>query len=179
VIRLAGWLKHCNLSLSLSSVSSLSPSLSCRELEDSYSRNNSSFRKTRFVCDFSSNDLSLNDVDQFATWLEGNSLRIYALDLSFKRIFSKSWEPILQVVGRLVARVDNLQLGGNCLPALSETDELRKLQHSGCVSLALSITGSPADEWQEEWNNIAVNFGTHMTTMPVMMGIHEKFLLCS
>jgi len=26
--------------------------------------------------------------------------------------------------------------------------------------LALSITGSPADEWQEEWNNIAVNFGT-------------------
>jgi len=24
-----------------------------------------------------------------------------------------------------------------------------------------------------------VNFGTHMTTMPVMMGIHEKFLLCS
>ncbi len=131
-----------------------------RELEDSYSRNNSSLRKTRFVCDFSSNGLSLNDVNQFATWLEGSSLRIYALDLSFNRIFSESWEPILQVVGRLGARVDNLQLGGNYLPALSETDELRKLQHSGCVSLALPITGSPATEWQEKWNNIAVDFGT-------------------
>ena len=117
-----------------------------RELEDSYSRNNSSVRKSRFVCDFSSNDLSLNDVNQFATCLEGSSLRLYALDLSFNRIFSESWEPILQVVGRLGARVDNLQLGGNYLPALSETDELRNLQHSGKVSLALPITGRPATE---------------------------------
>lgn len=128
-----------------------------RELEDSYSRNNSSLRKSRFVCDFSSNDLSLNDVNQFATWLEGSSLRLYALDLSFTRIFSESWEPILQVIGRLGARVDNLQLGGNYLPALSETDELRNLQHSGRVSLALPITGSPATEWHEKWNNIAVD----------------------
>ena len=131
-----------------------------RELEDSYSRNNSSLRKSRFVCDFSSNDLSLDDVNQFATWLEGSSLRIYALDLSFNRIFSESWEPILHVVGRLGARVDNLHLGGNYLPALIETDKLRKLQHSGCVSLALPITGSPVNEWQEKWNNIAVDFGT-------------------
>ena len=83
-----------------------------------------------------------------------------ALDLSFNRIFSESWEPILQVVGRLGARVDNLHLGGNYLPALIETDKLRKLQHSGCVSLALPITGSPVNEWQEKWNNIAVDFGT-------------------
>ena len=131
-----------------------------RELEDSYSRNNSSLRKSRFVCDFSSNDLSLNDVNQFATWFEGSSLRLYALDLSFNRIFSESWEPILQVIGRLGARVDNLQLGGNYLPALSETDELRNLQHSGRVSLALPITGSPATEWHQKWNNIAVDFGT-------------------
>ncbi len=57
------------------------------------------------MCDFSSNDLSLNDIKQFATWLEGTPLRLYALDLSFNRIFFKPWEPILQVVGRLVARV--------------------------------------------------------------------------
>ena len=76
------------------------------------------------------------------------------------RIFSDSWEPILQVVGRLGARVDNLQLGGNYLPALSETDELRNPQHSGKASLALPITGNPATEWHEKWNNIAVDFGT-------------------
>ena len=63
------------------------------------------------------------------------------------------------MVGRLGAHVDNLQLGGNYLPALIETDELRKLQQSGCVSLALPITGSPVTEWQEKWNNIAVDFG--------------------
>ena len=130
-----------------------------RELEDSYSRKNSSLKKVRFVCDFSSNNLSLNDVNQFATWLEGSSLRIYALDLSFNRISSESWEPTLQVVGRLGTRVDNLQLGGNNLPALRQTVELRKLQHSGSVSLALSIISKPANEWQEKWNNIAVGFG--------------------
>ena len=82
-----------------------------QELEDSYSRNNSQFRKSRFVCNFSSNDLSLDDVSQFATWLESSSLRIYALDLSFNRIFSDTWEPILQVVGRIVARVGQSATG--------------------------------------------------------------------
>lgn len=134
-----------------------------RELQDSYSRNNSSLRRSRtqsrFVCDFSSNDLSLDDVNQFATWLEGSSLRIFALDLSFNRIFSDSWAPILRVIGRLNAHVDNLQLGGNYLPAITETDELKELQRLGWVSLALPITGSPATEWQENWNNIAVDFG--------------------
>ena len=101
------------------------------------------------MCNFSSNDLSLNDVNQFASWLEGGSLRLYALDLSFNRIFSESWEPILQVIGRLGPHVENLQLGANYLPALSETDELRKLQQSGSVSLALPITGKPGSEWQE------------------------------
>lgn len=55
--------------------------------------------------------------------------------------------------------MENLQLGGNYLPALSETDELRKLQQSGWVSLVLPITRSPVSEWQEKWNKIAVNFG--------------------
>ena len=130
-----------------------------RELEESYSRKNASLRRSRFVCDFSSNDLSLEDVNQFATWLEGSSLRIFALDLSFNRIFSESWAPILRVIGRLDAHVDNLQLGGNYLPVLTETDELKELQRLGWVSLALPITGSPATEWQENWNNIAVDFG--------------------
>lgn len=58
-----------------------------RELEDS--RKNSSLKRVRFVCDSSSNYLSLNDVNQFAIWLEGSSLRIYALNLFFHR-FSES-----------------------------------------------------------------------------------------
>lgn len=64
------------------------------------------------------------------------------------------------MIGRLGARVENLQLGGNYLPALSETDELRNLQHSGRVSLALPIIGSPATDWHQMWNNIALVFGT-------------------
>ncbi len=115
---------------------------------DDYSRNNT----TRFVCNLSSNKLTLDHINQFATMLEGSSLRIYALDLSFSRIFSASWEPLL--------KVDYLQMGGNYLPALTETDELSKLQESGCVSLALPITGYPAPQRQKEWNDIATDFGS-------------------
>ncbi len=123
---------------------------------DDYSRNNT----TRFVCNLSSNKLTLDHINQFATMLEGSSLRIYALDLSFSRIFSASWEPLLKVIGRLCTHVDYLQMGGNYLPALTETDELSKLQESGCVSLALPITGYPATQWQKEWNDIATDFGS-------------------
>ncbi|KAL0035247.1 hypothetical protein WJX79_008519 [Trebouxia sp. C0005] len=87
-----------------------------------------------------------------------SSLRIYALDLTFNRIFSASWKPVLDVVERLFKHVDYLQLGGSYLPAL--TAELTKLQASGYVSLALPITGSPVNQWQKKWDDIATEFGS-------------------
>ena len=117
-------------------------------------------REVRFVCNFSSNDLTLDHINEFATWLEGSSLKIYALDLSFNRIFVASWEPLLKVIGRLCKHVEDVQLGANYLPELTETDELRELQVSGRVSLALPMTITPTAEWQKRWNDIATDFGS-------------------
>ncbi|DBA88131.1 TPA: hypothetical protein ACH3X2_005126 [Trebouxia sp. C0005] len=129
-----------------------------QELEHNYNCYNSALRTTHFVCNFSSNNLTLDHISHFAEWLEGSSLRIYALDLTFNRIFSASWKPVLDVVERLFKHVDYLQLGGSYLPAL--TAELTKLQASGYVSLALPITGSPVNQWQKKWDDIATEFGS-------------------
>ncbi len=130
-----------------------------RELVDDYNRNNTELRKTRCVCNFSGSNLTLDQMNYFVTWLEGSSLRIYALDLSCNLIFSASWEPLLKAIARLCTHVQHLQLGGKYLPPLTETDELSKLQMSGRVSLALPITGSAATQWQQKWDEIATDFG--------------------
>lgn len=131
-----------------------------QELADDYHCYNSAQRKTHFVCNFSSNNLTLDHVSHFAKWLEGSSLRIYALDLSFNRIFSTSWKPVLDVIELLTQRVEYLQLGGNYLPPLTETAELTKLQASGHVSLALPIAGRPVNPWHKKWDDIAMEFGS-------------------
>ena len=128
------------------------------ELVDDYHRYNTAFRSTRFVCNSSSNNLTLDLIYQLATWLQDSSLTIYALDLSFNRIFSASWEPVLKVIGQLGTHVEYLRMGGNNLPALTETDELSKLQEAGCVSLASPMTGSPVIQWQKKWDDIATDF---------------------
>ena len=51
-----------------------------RELVDDYNRKNTELRKTRFVCNFSGSNLTLDHINYFVTWLEGSSLRIYALN---------------------------------------------------------------------------------------------------
>lgn len=131
-----------------------------QELADVYNCYNTALWKTNLVCNFSSNNLTLDHINHLSKWLEGSSLRIYALDLSFNRIFSASWEPVLDVIKRLSKHVDYLQMGGNYLPALTETAELSKLQASGCVSLALSITGSSVNLWHKKWDDIATEFGS-------------------
>ena len=128
-----------------------------RELVNDYNRNNTELWKTRFVCNFSGHNLTL---DHFATWLEGSSLRIYALDFSCNRIFPDSWEPLFKATARLCTHVEHLQLGGNYLPPMTDTDELSKLQMSGRVSLAVPATGSPATQWHKKWNDIATDFSS-------------------
>ncbi len=125
-----------------------------RKLVDDHNRKNTELRKTRLVCNFSGSNLTLDHVNHFVTWLEGSSLRIYALDLSCNLIFSASWEPLLKAIARLCTHVEHLQL-----PPLTETDELSKLQMSGRVSLALT-TGLPGSEWQEKRDNIATDFSS-------------------
>ena len=60
-----------------------------RELVDDYNRKNTE-QKARSVCNFSSNNLTFDHTNHFATWLGGSSLRIYALNFSVDCIFSAS-----------------------------------------------------------------------------------------
>ena len=75
------------------------------------------------------------------------------------RIFSPAWQPILDLVQRLCTKVHLVDLGGNYLPALEETAELKKVQASRRVSLDLPTFGGPLTDWQREWTNIALEFG--------------------
>ncbi len=130
-----------------------------QELLDEYERNRSPLSETQLVCDFSSNNLTFAHLERFTEWLEGSSLQIYALDLSMNRIFSTTWQPILDLVQRLCTKVHLVDLGGNYLPALEETAELKKVQETRRVSLAPPTFGSPVTDWQSEWTNIALEFG--------------------
>ena len=84
---------------------------------------------------------------------------MYALDLSLNRIFSPTWQPILDLIQRLCTKVHLVDLGGNYFPAFEETAELKKVQETRRVSLALPTFGSPVMDWQREWTNVALEFG--------------------
>ena len=130
-----------------------------QDLSDDYERNRSSLSDTQLVCDFSSNNLAFEHLQQFTQWLEGSSLHIYALDLALNRIYSPTWQPILDLVWRLCNKVHLVDLGGNYLPALEETAQLKKVQQTRRVSLVLPTFGSPLTNWQREWTSIALEFG--------------------
>ncbi len=132
-----------------------------QELLAEYERNWSPSSETRLVCDFGSNNLTLAHLERFTEWLEGSSLQIYALDLSMNRIFSPTWQPILDLFQRLCTKVHLLDLGGNHLPALEETAELKKVQETRRVCLAVPDLGSTGTNWQREWTGISLEFGQH------------------
>lgn len=125
------------------------------DLQETYTRK-TALGKCRIVCKLSHHNLTLEHARQFATWLAENSLKLYILNLTFNHIFSASWDPLEAVITSLHRNVEYLQLGGNYLPALTETEQLSNLQASGRVSLTLPIAGSPVTEWQEKWNVIAI-----------------------
>lgn len=129
-----------------------------QDLSDEYERNQSPLSKSQLVCDFSSNNMTFAHLERFTEWLEDTSLQIYALDLSMNCIFSPTWQPILDLFQRLCTKVHLVDLGGNYLPALEETAELKKVQETRRVSLALPTFGSPVMDWQREWTNIALEF---------------------
>ncbi len=130
-----------------------------QDLLAEYEQSWSPSSETRLVCDFGSNNLILAYLERFTEWLEGSSLQIYALDLSMNSIFSPTWQPILDLIQRLYTKVHLLDLGGNHLPALEETAELKKVPETRRVCLAVPTFGSTGTHWQREWTDIALEFG--------------------
>lgn len=54
-----------------------------------------------------------------------------------------------------------LDLGGDHLPALEETAELKKVQETRRICLAVPRLSSTGMDWQREWTGIALEFGQH------------------
>ena len=128
------------------------------ELEAEYNLAMSCHMKVQVICDLSSNNLSLDHLTQLSDWLQGSSLELYALDLSMNRIFCNDWAPILALVEKLLQHTKLLILGGNYLPVLMETAELKNCQDTRRVSLALPMSGGPVSPWMREWSSIAMDF---------------------
>lgn len=129
-----------------------------QELSAEYKQSLNPWFETQLVCNFSRNNLTLEHLQQITEWLESNSLQLYALDLTFNSILSPTWKPILEIVRRLCNRVQLVDLGGNCLPDLEDTAELKEVQQTRRVSLEVPILCGSVNDWQREWSDIASEF---------------------
>lgn len=90
------------------------------ELTDFYMNHVKLFPKEsrRLVCNFSSNNFSLQHLQIFARWLQQptTGVEIYALDLSFNRILCPTWEEFMPFVKQLSVHVRHMDFAGNYLP---------------------------------------------------------------
>ena len=110
------------------------------------------------VCDLSSNNLTFDHAIHISTWLRENSIKLYALDLSFNRILQAQWTPILELIQGLLESAELVNLGGNYLPPMLQDDELQQIQIERRVSLALPVYSQGIDSWQVGWNQLAEHF---------------------
>lgn len=72
----------------------------------------------KLVCDFSGNDMHFEHLIQFKSLLLFSPVSLYALDLSWNRIYASCWGDILPVVCQLLTKAAYVDLAGNCLPLL-------------------------------------------------------------
>lgn len=140
----------------------LKPTL--HELTDFYRNHVKLFPKEsrRLVCDFSSNNFSLQHVEIVARWLQQptTAVEIYALDLSFNRILCPSWEEFVPLVKQLSLHVQHMDFGGNYLPPLLESDaSLRSLQQlPSLVSLSVPYHSQCGNPWVDYWTDRSRQF---------------------
>ena len=78
--------------------------------------------------------------------------------MSFNRIYSADWGPVVKLIQALWVSVELIELSGNYLPGLLNTPELRVLQETQRVSLALPVCGGGTDSWVQGWTDMAKQF---------------------
>jgi len=110
------------------------------------------------VCDLSSNNLTFDHALHISKWLRENSIKLYALDLSFNRIIQEQWAPVLELIRGLLESAELVKLGGNYLPLMLQDDELQQIQVERRVSLTLPMYSEGYDAWQAGWNQLAEHF---------------------
>lgn len=113
----------------------------------------------RLVCDLSNNNFSLEHLEALASWLQqpSNDVRIYALDLSFNRIQSASWDAFVPLIKKLSLYAQHMDFGGNCLPPLLESEHSLKCLPN-TVSLSVTYHSQSGDPWVDSWTQKSRQF---------------------
>ncbi|DBB12212.1 TPA: hypothetical protein ACH3X3_006318 [Trebouxia sp. C0006] len=115
-------------------------------------------KEARLVCDLSHNNLTYEHLQYLTAKLLASPVQLYALDLSWNRIFAATWPEVLPLVKQLLTKAMYVDLAGNYLPALlPEQLDLQDMlkQH---VSFTAPNRYLGSTDWIRDWTSKAHEF---------------------
>lgn len=109
----------------------------------------------RLVCNLSHNNLTFEHLQYLTVNLLASPVQLYALDLSWNRIFAATWPDVLPLVKQLLTKATYVDLAGSYLPALVpeqlEPQDMLK-QH---VSFTAPNRYLGSTDWMRDWTSKA------------------------
>lgn len=116
-------------------------------------------KEASLVCDLSHNNLAYEHLQYLTPTTLASPVQLYALDLSWNRIFAATWPEVLPLVKQLLTKAMYLDLAGNHLPALlPEQLELQDMLKQHVTSTAPNRYLGNTD-WIRDWTSKAHEFG--------------------
>ncbi len=112
----------------------------------------------RLVCDLSHNNMTCEHLQYVTQLLIASPVQLFALDLSWNRIFAPTWDEVLPIVKQLLTKATYVDLAGNYHPALDpERLELKDMlkQNASFAAPNLYLGGTP---WMRQWTSKAHEF---------------------
>ncbi len=107
----------------------------------------------RLVCDLSHNNMTCEHLQYATQLLIASPVQLFALDLSWNRIFAPTWDEVLPVVKQLLTKATYVDLAGNYLPALDpEHLELKDMHivytiYHQCNSVIWTLPQGCKQQW--------------------------------
>ncbi len=115
-------------------------------------------KEARLVCDLSHNNLTYEHLQYLTVKLLASPTQLYALDLSWNRIFAATWPEVLPLVKQLLTKAMYVDLAGNYLPALlPEQLELQDMLKQN-VSFTAPNRYLGSTNWIRDWTSKAHEF---------------------
>lgn len=115
-------------------------------------------KEARLVCDLSHNNLAYEHLQYLTVKLLASPVQLYALDLSWNRIFAATWPEVLPIVKQLLTKAKYVDLAGNHLPALlPEQLELQDMLKQN-VSFTAPNRYPGSTNWIRDWTSKAHEF---------------------
>ena len=113
--------------------------------------------EARLVCDLSHNNLTYEHLKYLTVELLASPVHLYALDLSWNRMFAATWPEVLPLVRQLLTKATYIDLAGNYSPALLPEQELQDmLKHHVSFTAPNRYLGNT--DWIRAWTIKAHEF---------------------